>query len=297
MSERLKLWSVRLAAGCLLVVLAWGGGSLAAVWWLTGRSGGAEPYTAINSFEHFVTIASDGVPIALSYAAPSARSPIVVLLHGNGGNGQSRLADGVRLLAEGYACLLVTHRAHGTSGGDVNDFGWSAQHDVMAAVRWVETHHADQPVFLWGQSLGAAAALFAMPKLGGRVSGTILECPYRDLATAVQRRVDRVLPSPLNALAFQSLILFGRWRIPYWEQISPRKAAANYPLNSPVLVLAGGADERAFPEEAEEICEAIGPGAQLVMVPRAGHLRLKKTDAQLYWQAVLEFLQRNTRES
>ena len=63
---------------------------------------------------------------------------------------------------------MISLRAHGDSTGDLNDFGHSARHDVVTAVDWLEHNHPERPVVVWGQSLGAAAAIFTAEAIGRR---------------------------------------------------------------------------------------------------------------------------------
>ncbi len=84
-------------------------------------------------------------------------------------------------------------RAHGDSSGEFNDIGYSARLDVVAAVEFLERRRPARPILIHGTSLGAAAATFAAEELGHRVHGYVLECPYRDLRTAVWNRAEKAL--------------------------------------------------------------------------------------------------------
>ena len=87
-------------------------------------------------------------------------------------------------LAEaGFTALAISLRGHGDSTGDVIDFGWSARYDVAAAVAFLEKECPQQPIYIVGRSMGAAAAIFAAGELKDRVAGYFLEQPYKDLRT------------------------------------------------------------------------------------------------------------------
>ena len=55
--------------------------------------------------------------------------------------------------AEGCATLLISLRAHGDSTGDVNDIGYSARHDVVAAVDFLERRRPGRPVIIQARSI------------------------------------------------------------------------------------------------------------------------------------------------
>jgi alpha-beta hydrolase superfamily lysophospholipase len=83
---------------------------------------------------------------------------------------------------------MISLRAHGDSTGDFNDMGYSARHDVVAAVEFLERRRPGNPIVIHGLSMGAGAAVFASGELGHRIKGYVLESPYRDLKIADFRR-------------------------------------------------------------------------------------------------------------
>jgi alpha-beta hydrolase superfamily lysophospholipase len=190
----------------------------------------------------------------------------------------------------GWPVLMVSLRAHGDSTGDYNDFGFGARHDVAAAIEYLERRRPGRRVVVHGQSLGAAAALFASRELGQRVRGYILESPFSDLRTAVWNRVDDALPAGLDRLAYAGLLAVSPLVVPHLDRISPYEAAGGMPDDTPVLILAGSADRRARPEEARALQERLGRRCTLLVFPGADHLRMAETDPALYRAAVLGFL-------
>ncbi len=62
--------------------------------------------------------------------------------------------------------------------------------------------HPPRPVIVFGTSLGSAAAIFAAHDLDHQVAGYILECPYKDIWSAVQNRTAIFLPLGLSQIAY-----------------------------------------------------------------------------------------------
>ena len=215
--------------------------------------------------------------------------PAVLLLHGNGGSRSACLDQAEWMAKAGYPVLLITHRAHGDSTGDLNDLGYSGRYDVIAAIDYLERNCRGRPV-IWGRSLGAAAAIFAAGELGDRVSGYVLECPYRDLHTAVKNRVNKRLPPPLNWVAYSGLSLTASLILRDVDRVSPLEASGNISKSIPVLLLAGGKDRSALPVESFELAERIGPRSQVIVFDEAGHLELYATDPDRYRETGLRFL-------
>ncbi len=288
-SKRLNAWSKRLVLACTLV---WFGLSGVVTWTLTHRERPAQPERLPPGWSQGVEPlrlrADDGVELGAWWHAGAVNQPVVVLLHGNGGS-RSRLVGTQTLLQDqGLSVLSLTLRAHGDSGGDLNDIGYSAQRDVAAALRWLREHHPGQPVVLFGQSLGAAAAVFAAARPDVAVAGLWLECPYRDLATAVDDRLRLHLPALLRPFAWAGLRLWSLALLPHLADIAPAAAMAKVPPQLPVWVLAGGQDQQAPVDGARAVLgNHLG---KLVVFPTGAHLGLRLADEATWlreWQAFL----------
>ncbi len=279
-----------------VALVAWLGSSLAVATRLTSRAApvAPEPPPAVawGTAEPLTLATSDGETLGAWYFPGRADRPTVVLLHGNGGCRTACLPEARLLAAAGSPVLAVTLRAHGDSTGETNDIGYSARHDVIAAVEWLAAHRPAATVVVWGQSLGSAAALFAAPDLGPRVRGYVLECPYRDLRTAVWNRLRARLPPVLDAIAYAGLRVAAPLVLPDFDRISPLAAAAAMPSEPRVLVLTGTADRRATPDEARAIADRLGPRAELVAFEGADHLGLATADPGRYRATLLGFLDR-----
>jgi uncharacterized protein len=188
--------------------------------------------------------------------------------------------------------LMLSLRTHGDSTGELNDFGFSARHDVIAGLQWLAKYRPDNKVVVWGQSIGAAAAIFAAKDLGNTVAGYILECPYKDLRTAVWNRTHNKLPPVLSEVAYLGLLTASMIALPNASEISCLNAVGNIPESVPVLILAGGSDTRAHADEARELDKRIHDHAKLVIFDGAEHLRLPAVDATRYRETISGFLKR-----
>jgi pimeloyl-ACP methyl ester carboxylesterase len=213
----------------------------------------------------------------------------VLILHGHKGNRGNSLGRARFFRSLGYSVMMVSLRAHGDSTGEYDDIGYSARNDVIAAVEELEKLRPGRRVIIEGNSMGAAAAVFAAAELGHHVSGYILECPYRDLKGAVWNRTENALPPLLSHTAYMGLRLAGLFFLPHLERISPVEAIQSIPDDVPVLILSGDADRMARPEEARAIYERVKGHGKLVMVPNAGHGHLWNDDPELFEREVREF--------
>jgi pimeloyl-ACP methyl ester carboxylesterase len=288
-----RRWVRRLLIAATLGVFLWLFGSWLVADTMTRRAGPIRPepppVLAWAQIQPLRLATNDAQELGGWYIPGRKELPAVLLLHGNGSTRRDCLDQAEWMAAAGYPLLLVTLRAHGDSTGNLNDFGYSARHDVVAAIAWLEQNCPGRAV-IWGRSLGSAAAMFASGELGKRVSGYVLECPYRDLRTAVRNRTRARLPPPLSWAAYTGMSLTAPLVLGEVDRISPCEASAGVPKDVPVLLLAGGNDQLATTAEAEALAEQIGARAHVVVFEGAGHLELSRTDPVRYRDIGLKFL-------
>ena len=284
-----------LAAAAMALMAAWLGISFLVAYRLTARRHPVHPepppQVAWARFEGLRLKTTDGQQIGGWFAEGRADAPGVLFLHGNGG-GRAHCLSRAKLLAEDLGCatMLISMRAHGDSTGDFNDIGYSARHDVAAAVDFLERRRPGRPIVILGVSLGSAAAAFAAGELGERVAGYVLESPFADLKTAVRNRTRAYLPTPLDQIAYPGLRAAGMAILPNLDAIAPAAAVADVPADVPVLILAGEADRRATPEEARAVFDRVRSHARLVMFPGARHKNLAEIDPPRYRRILVEFV-------
>ena len=248
------------------------------------------PTFADTACDSFRLTARDGVEIGAWFIDGKPDRPIVLLLHGHGASRTNCLEDVDFLRSTGSPVMLISFRAHGDSEGDLTDFGLTARWDVIAAIDWLNERHPGRSIAIWGKSMGAAASLFAARELGDRVSGYVLECPYQDLRTATRNRTRVMLPPGLEYVAYRGLSLMAPLRLDDVDAISPLRAAGEVPPSASVLVLAGGIDRRATPDEARAIHAALGERARLLVIENGDHAQLTWADAPRCHGAIRELL-------
>jgi alpha-beta hydrolase superfamily lysophospholipase len=284
--RRLRLTFLALATLLLLWLIA----SYLSVYHLTRRARPpfpeAAPAVSWGRIESLRLPTGDGEHLGAWFVAGPGSGPSVLLLHGNGDSRRCCLPLAQFFAANGCSILTISLRAHGDSTGEVNDIGYSARHDVAAAVAYLERRRPGRPVLVQGTSLGAAAAVYAAAGLGTRVSGYVLESPYRDLRTAVRNRVENHVPFPLDRIAYAGLALTGPLVLPELRHMAPVEAIRTIPESVPVLLLAGGRDREARPEEARALYRRVVSHGRLVWFERAGHESYYAHDPALYREAV-----------
>ena len=251
----------------------------------------AEP--AGLDLETVTLVTADGEHLGAWFRRASPGRALVLLLHGMGGTRRSFGPHARRLASEGFGFLVPTLRGFGDSSGERIDFGWSSRADVIAAVEYLERVEPEAPRVIVGQSLGAAAAIFAAEELGQRVNGYVLEAPYRDLEKACRDRLARHLAPPLAAIAFAGMRLWAPLFLPVAvERLRPIDAVTRFPAGVPALFVAGARDELAG--DVRELAERCSAAAELVVLAGRDHKDLWTLDDEHWalWRAFLERVER-----
>jgi pimeloyl-ACP methyl ester carboxylesterase len=295
----LKFLAIRRVRRSLIVaaifMVLWLLSSAAVLYALTRRHGPRteEPVPKLNGLklETHRLSTSDGEQLGAWFVEGRSDGPSVLVLHGHRGRRWNSLRRAKLLAEHGCSVLMISLRAHGDSTGEFDDAGFSARHDVCAAVAFLERRRPGQPILVNGNSMGAAAAIFAAGELGDRVAGYILESPYQNLKVAVWNRIDRWLPRGLSHAAYGGMLFVSPLFLPRLDEISPASAIGAIPDDVPVLILAGAVDRLARPEEARVLHEIIAAHSRLLCIPGAGHGDLLGSAPGQYSRAVLEFLE------
>lgn len=218
-----------------------------------------------------------------------ADSPVgvVVLLHGLRGTRRSMLPRATFLRHAGYSSVLIDLHAHGESEGDRISLGAHESESARAAVEYARERNPDLPIVVLGVSLGGAAAALAKDL---KIDGLVLESVYPDIERAVRNRVRVRLGAFAGVPAWLLL-----QQIPLRlgvdvDELRPIDRVGS--IGCEVLVIGGELDEYTPSDEARELFEACGTGAELWIVDGAGHVDLYNAAPMEYEKRLLQFLRR-----
>ncbi|BGP50637.1 bem46 protein, variant [Rhodotorula kratochvilovae] len=204
----------------------------------------------MGPFDDVELVAPDGVKIR-TFVIPYARDgikpserPTVLLLHANAGNVGHRLPI-AKVFWDRMRCNVValSYRGYGHSEGSPSERGIKL--DAQTALDYILSHPdlEKTQIFLYGQSIGGAVAIFLASQNVQRVKGLIIENTFLSL----RKLVPHVLP-------------FLRPFVPFLlHQIWPSEQyITTLPEDFPVLFLAGSRDELVEPGQMKGLWERCG---------------------------------------
>lgn len=212
----------------------------------------------------------------------------VILFHGYGAEKSSNLNYAYLFQKMGYNTLLVDFMGTGKSEGHQVTIGYLEAQNVKATFDYVKSKNTNQPILLFGNSMGAAAIMKAINDYALACNAIILECPFGSMQQTMTNRFEN-----MHFPTFPILPLMMFWGsvengISIYDH-NPETYAKN--IQVPTLLMYGEKDKMVRKSEINAIFKNLSGKKQLVGFPLAGHENyLKKYQANWY-QAVQTFIQ------
>jgi pimeloyl-ACP methyl ester carboxylesterase len=193
----------------------------------------------------------------------------ILLLHGHGLAHFSTVPWALRLAEEGWRCVLVNLRGHGTSTGRRVYFGTRETYDLSQLLdHLAQNDQLIAPVSVLGESYGGALAL-RWKAVESRVWHVVAIAPYAHLADAALN-IRREYAPWVPAVCIQA----GLKRLPNLLGVDPSQLDPLTVMNQdPVVALfIAGAEDRITPVgEVRRLYESAGAGSRMMVVPAATH--------------------------
>ena len=247
------------------------------------------PATLGLAFEEVSLRTRDGVSIR-SWRLPAAPSTspgaVVLLFHGYGGSRDGLLDAAALLNRHGHEAWATDFRGSGDSEGNRTSLGHHEAEDVRAVFEEARRRSPGRRVFLYGFSMGGAAALRATARLGVEPDGIVLEATFARFVDAIGNRF-RAMGLPTEPGT--TLLAFWAGRVAGFDGFAHRPVDDIGRVRVPILLIQGKRDARVRRDEAEALRTAA-PGAELVLLEKAGHELGLASEPDAWREAVLGFL-------
>ncbi len=229
---------------------------------------------------------ADGLTLAgwfLPATAPRCHGT-VVHFHGNAANISAHIGLVAWLPAAGFNVLEFDYRGYGDSQGRPDRAG--LVRDGHAALDYVLARPdlRGRPVFVYGQSLGAAVAVVVAAQRP-EVAAVVAESPFDSYRAVAARQLERLVFVPAVARGIAALtVSAGNDPVDCVAQLAPR----------PLLVIVAGADELCVPELGSALYERAAPPKEFWSAPGAAHLGILDDNADELMRRITTFLRKAT---
>jgi pimeloyl-ACP methyl ester carboxylesterase len=243
------------------------------------------------SFEEVSFTSTDGVALSGWFLPGGSRRAVVACGHGLFRSRREVLDRAALFRQQGYDTLVFDFRRHGTSLGERVTLGYQERLDFEGAAGFLRKQRPKAPVVLYGVSMGAGAALLAARETPA-VAAVVADSPFLNIEHTVVHHVKLIFGLPRFPFA-SALLWFLERRGGFVREDFDLEAAAADLGDRPVLVIAGGEDQRMPPDLQRRVAEASkSPLSGFLIVDGAGHGAAYRVATEPYKKAVMEFLER-----
>lgn len=212
---------------------------------------------------------------------------LVVLFHGYASCKAKLLPEAQAFHDLGYRCFLVDFRGSGGSTGDRTSLGYYESDDVARTVAYVREHWPNEPLILFGHSMGAVAILRALSRQELDADAVVLESPFDRLLSTVEARFTTTgLPSfPAAPL----MVFWGGLQHGYnGFDHNPAEYARRVEL--PVLLLHGDRDLHVSGQQIQSIYQNFHSEKHLHIFEDLGHQSFVAARPEEWKKYVVRFL-------
>lgn len=236
----------------------------------------------------------DGLMLHAYYLPAKDAKRFILLSHGYKGSGFGDFAYTAKFLHEhGCNLLFIDQRCCGASKGDYITFGAMEQYDVLKWAYYIAKRNKTKlPIYLYGESMGAASVLMASGhKLPREIKGIISDCGFRSMKGQMQDMAANWFHIKWIGLMLFRLDLFcsvlAGFRMKDADTHNAMKTNKR-----PVLFFHGKEDTYVDYKNSlynYSLCQAP---KELVIVPHARHLCSAYAAPELYREKLLGFFEK-----
>jgi alpha-beta hydrolase superfamily lysophospholipase len=220
------------------------------------------------------------------YIPADSAKGTVLICHGFSGN-KATMLDKAEVFHElGYNTFLIDFMGSGGSEGNQTTIGFFEAQQVCSAFRYVKAQ-TQQPVILFGTSMGAAAIMKAVRDSSVQVDALILECPFGTMQETVEARFHNM---HVPAFPMASLLVFWGGVQNGFNAFSHNPADYAKHIKVPTLLMYGEKDLNVSRGETDRIYANLAGFKQLKLYPKAGHENYLKKYKEQWTQDVGGFL-------
>lgn len=243
------------------------------------------------SKDTFQITAEDGTQIHVARypAITDTLAGVVILVHGHGGDYQCVLPLAEMYLENDYEVYAYDQRASGESENELVSFGYYEKQDVAALVSYAKGQTPGSPIYVHGQSMGAAtAALYAATEHArDNLTGLILDSSYDNMENMFLGFVE------VDGISGKYMIWCGDWYLKAnygfgFGDVDIIKSAKE--IQTPTLVIQCTYDEIAPVEVGKAIYDGINNDNKAYWQVDSAHIEALIDVPRAYEEQVFEFL-------
>ncbi|MDY0028394.1 MAG: alpha/beta fold hydrolase [Pseudobdellovibrionaceae bacterium] len=154
----------------------------------------SELTSLLNSYEPISVVTEDGLKISGFFTPPiDTQKPIIIAFHGNASHPAWQSYKFKGLVEKGYGILLAEYRYYGGNPGKPSEDGFYKDARAYINAKPLLETYKNNPLILYGQSLGSGVAVQLASDYPERASGIVLEVPYDTMVNVAKKHYPFVI--------------------------------------------------------------------------------------------------------
>ena len=227
---------------------------------------------------------------------PKAHKGILVLLHGKNGRKEDLLPVAERYVSLGFKCLLIDLPHHGESKIKTLYYGTKKyeQQYVDEVLEDVSKYISiDEPLYMWGISLGGAFAISSVVHSKHKFKAMVLVSTFDRLDKVLKEKSKNIFGDFFGRLLYKglekSLVFFYDF---HPNEVNSVKIAETLAL--PLYMLHGKKDELISPIQGKKLFDAFASKEKIFYLDEEGdHHNILVTEYEFYKESGLFLLRNN----
>lgn len=215
----------------------------------------------------------------------------VIIIHGYFGTGKELLNASKNFYERGFNILLPELRAHGKTGGKYIGMGWPDRLDIIEWIKYLNKHHKDNKIILYGVSMGAATVMMTSGEnLPENVKIAIEDCGYTSVWEEFSHQLKtffKLRPRLIMSAANIISKLKNNFILKDADSIKQIKKA-----NIPMLFIHGSEDKFVPFDMMEKIYNAYPSQKEKLIIEGAKHAKASFVNPELYWSTIDNFIKK-----
>ncbi len=193
---------------------------------------------------------------------------VVALFHGYRATKSNLWQEAMAFYRMGYTVVLADFRGSGNSSGRNCTIGYFEAEDVVTTFKFCKNQYPNQPVYLYGSSMGAAAITRAVGELKIEPHGILLQSSFPTMLSAVQARfkLQEIPPFPSA-----QLVTFWGGYLNGFNAFEHNPVDYAVHIQCPTLVIHGMLDDRISYEDSKAVYAAISGPKEIAVFGKSGH--------------------------
>lgn len=212
-----------------------------------------------------------------------------ITVHGYTNEAGFMSAMAYKYFSMGYNLIMPDLRGHGESEGDYIGMGWHDRLDIMKWIDFIVKEDREAEILLHGVSMGAATVMMVSgEKLPPNVKVIIEDCGYTTAREEFSGKLKSMFKLP--AFPFMNICnIICKIKSNYY--IFDASAIDQIKKSTvPILFIHGDRDNFVPFYMMDKLYEACNSEKDKVIIEGAGHAKSEKVNTALYWDRVVEFI-------